>query len=127
MKKMLILALIALFYIVSSAMVPPQTVPVDNDVGYSLIANQNTSIVIILPVQSPVIAGDVNYILDRGVSVPYRGLINQDIITFNDSESFEYNLYYTIDELDLKFPTLTGFEDQPDKYPFASDLGLRHS
>jgi hypothetical protein len=127
MKKMLILALIGLFYIGISALVPPQQVVVDNDVGYSLIMDQNTSVVTILPVQSPVIAGESSYLLARGVSVPDKGLISSDIIVYNDPESFTCNRYYAIEKFDLKLLTLTGFENQLDKYPFASDLGLRKS
>lgn len=98
----------------------------DKDVGYSLTIDQN-NIVTISPVQSPVIAGEVSYLLDRGVSVPYKGLINSDMIVYNNEESFPYYIYNSIDRLDLKLPTLTGFENQIDKYPFASDLGLRKS
>ena len=100
---------------------------VDKDVGYSLTIDQNQTVVTILPFESPVISGEVNYLLDRGVSVPDKGLTNQDILIFNNAESFECNLYYTIERIDLKLPTLTGFENQIDKYPFASDLGLRQS
>jgi len=127
MKKMLILALIALFYIVSSALTPPQTVPVDQDVGYSLIANQNTSVITILPVQSPVIAGEVSYTITRGSSVIDKGLINSDAIVYNHQESFTCNTYYTIDRLDSKLPILAGFENQiknpPGRNSMSTDLG----
>jgi len=120
MKKMLILALITLFYIVSSALVPPQTVPVDKDVGITCVITD------IHQMQTPVIAPcEMNYQLARGVSVPDKGLISSDAITYDNQESFTCNTYYTIDRLDLKLPTLAGFENQIDKYPFASDLGLR--
>lgn len=127
MKKMLILALIGLFYIGISAMVPPQKVVVDNDVGYSLVANQNTSVVTISSIQSPVIAGEVSYLIVRGVSVPDKGLISSDAIIYNDQESFTCNKYYSIERIDLKLPTLIGFKSEIDKYPFASNLGLRKS
>jgi len=100
---------------------------VDKDVGYSLTIKQNQTVVTILPFESPVISGEVNYLLDRGVSVPDKGLINQEIIVYNEEENFQCNIYYTIERIDLKLPTLTGFENQIDKYPFASDLGLRQS
>lgn len=118
MKKMLILALIGLFYIGISALIPPQKVVVDNDVGYSLTIDQNTNQMIAV---SP--APVMDYQIVRGVSVPYKGLISQDALITYNQESFECGIYYTIDRIDFKLSTLTGFEDQPDKYPFASDLG----
>lgn len=123
MKKMLILALIGLFYIAVSALVPPQTVPIDNDVGYSWVATQNMTAETIIPFQSPVIAGEVSYMIVRGVSVPDKGLISSDALITINQESFTCENYYTIDRIDLKLPLLTGFENQIDKYPFASDLG----
>lgn len=117
MKKMLILALITLFYIGISALVPPQKVVVDKDVGYSLTIDQNIPQTVFL---APAIT---DYQIVRGVSVPYKGLIDQDALVTYNQESFECGIYYTIDRIDFKLPTLTGFESQPDKYPFASDLG----
>lgn len=98
----------------------PKAERVVTDVGYSLTIDQNVPVMIAV---SPV----MDYQIIRGVSVPYRGLINQDALITYNQESFECNIYYTIERIDLKLPTLTGFENQPDKYPFASDLGLRKS
>lgn len=124
MKKMLILALIGLFYIACSVMIPPQRTVVDNDVGYSLsVADQNTTPEIILSIENP-----ASYILiDRGVSVPDKCLISSDAIVYNEIEDVEWVLCNKNEWSELKLPTLQGFENQPDKYPFASDLGLRHS
>lgn len=99
------------------------------DVGYSLTANDQ---IVTVAIDSPVpvllnAENEVQTIIDRGVSVPYKGLINQEIMIYNEVEKFQCNTYYTIERIDLKLPTLTGFEDNPDKYPFASDLGLRKS
>jgi len=61
----------------------------DKDVGYSLTIDQIENVVTILPVQSPVIAGEVNYLLDRGVSVPDKGLMSKDIEIRNNKEKFQ--------------------------------------
>lgn len=121
MKKMLILALIALFYIGASVLTQPQNVVVDDDVGicYALPTDQASDMVM--------------YVADNSIlSMPdyrslYSGVEKPEIIVYNDSENFQCNTYYTIDRIDLKLPTLPGFDNQIDKYPLASDLGLRES
>jgi hypothetical protein len=94
---------------------------VDKDVGYSLTIDQNITIMNTIPVEP------LSILLSRGVSVPDKGLISSDALIVNNQESFTCSIYYTIDRIDLKLPTLNGFENQIDKYPFASDLGLRKS
>jgi len=127
MKKVFVMLFsLLLIAFLSTAFNSPGKKAIDKDVGYSLTIDQN-DIVTIPSVQSPVIAGEVSYLIARGVSVPDKGLISSDAIIYNDQESFECNLYYTIDRIDLKLPVLPGFENQPDKYPFASDLRLRKS
>lgn len=84
MKKMLILALIGLFYIGISAMVPPQKVVVDTDVGYSLAIDQNVTFMNTIPVTQT-----ESILLDRGVSVPYRGLMNESISINFKSHNFQ--------------------------------------
>ena len=98
-------------------------IALDNDVGYSLTIDQD------LTVNSPaaMIGENVCITIDRGVSVPYKGLTKSEAINYENKKDFECNVYYTIDRFDLKLPILAGFENQPDKYPFASDLGLRYS
>jgi hypothetical protein len=126
MKKMLILALIALFYIGISAMVPPQKVVVDKDVGIIYVSPSIQA--------TDVIINETNYTMTNNL-ITYMpesrsivsGVEKSDLIVYSNEETFECNIYYTIDRIDLKLPTLTGFENQPDKYPFASDLGLRKS
>ena len=53
MKKMLILALLALFYIAASVTIPPQTVVVDDDVGVCYIVNADESVQSINVMQTP--------------------------------------------------------------------------
>ena len=120
MKKFFAFGLIALLFAMVQFVVPPQTVPTNRDVGYSLTIDQNIPQTVFL---APAVA---DYQISRGVSVPYKGLTN-DVLTFSDELSFECNLYYTIEKIDSKLPTLAGFESQPDKYPFVSDLGNRKS
>jgi cbb3-type cytochrome oxidase subunit 3 len=128
MKKVFVMLFsLLLIAFLSTAFNSPGKKAHDKDVGYSLTINDQNNIVTIPSVQSPVIAGEVSYLIARGVSVPDKGLISSDAIIYNDQESFECNLYYTIDRIDLKLPVLPGFKNQPDKYPFASDLGLRES
>lgn len=65
--------------------------------------------------------------IDRGVSVPYKGLIKSDAQITNDTQKFECNIYYTISQIDLKPDILAGYRNEIDKYPFAADLGLRYT
>jgi hypothetical protein len=120
MKKLFVMFFSVLLVAFLSSSFTDTKIAPDKDVGYSLTINQITTVSFEVPTIQPVFI-----LLSRGVSVPYKGLTNQDILTFNNFQSFECNLYYTISRLDLKLPTLTGFESQPDKYPFATDLGFR--
>lgn len=80
---MLIIALIALFYIAVSAMAPHQTVPVDKDVGYSLTIDQNV-------LQFDVIVCNAeNYQITRGVSVPCK-ISTMDAITYFNTEKTNF-------------------------------------
>jgi len=56
---------------------------VDKDVGYSLTLDQNVTV--IPTIESPVISGESSILLTRGVSVPYLGLINQDVTVINNN------------------------------------------
>jgi cbb3-type cytochrome oxidase subunit 3 len=79
MKKIFVmLFLLLLVAFLSTAFNSPGKNAFDKDVGYSLTIDQN--IVTISPVQSQVIAGEVSYLIARGVSVPYRGLIISESI-----------------------------------------------
>ena len=68
------------------------TALVDQDVGYMLtISDQNT--VTVPTIQNPVIAGEAFYLIDRGVSVPYRGLmISENVCNYNQIESIQLYL-----------------------------------
>ena len=98
----------------------PEKKLLDKDVGYSLTIDQNTQMSAITADQQ------MSILLERGVSVPYRGY-SKDIITFYNRLSLECNLYYTINEIDSKLQVLTGFKNQPDKHRFAADLGTWYS
>jgi hypothetical protein len=89
MKKMLILALIGLFYIGISALIPPSQVVVDNDVGYSIVINQNANVVTMPQIQNPVITGESSYLLVRGVSVPDKGLSNDTFYVNFKNQTFQ--------------------------------------
>ena len=125
MKKFLIFGLIAIFLTAFTSMLPTEVSSVDNDIGYSLTIDQDVTV---MPtIESPVLSGESFILLERGVSVPYLGLINQDMMIVDNKEDFTCNRYYVIERIDLKLPTLIGFKGHPDKYPVASDLGLRKS
>lgn len=66
------------------------------------------------------------YLIARGVSVPYKGLI-KDVEIYNSITDFQCNICYTISKVDLKPDILNGFRQEIDKYPFAGDLGLRYA
>ena len=76
--------------------------------------------------QSPVIAPCESYQIARGVSVPVKTLI-LDCITYDDFQSYECNIYYTISRMDYKPDALAGYPKQIDKYPFSGDLGVRYT
>jgi hypothetical protein len=119
MKKMLILALIALFYIVTSALVPSNTVPVDQDVGIvcTIADNHQMPNVVISPCES--------YQVARGVSVPCKYLMSEAII-FDDLSDFRCYDYHTIQTPIFETETLPGYTQRIDKYPLEI-LGLRQS
>jgi hypothetical protein len=93
---------------------------VDQDVGivYAINDVHQMPNLIVAPCESIQIA--------RGVSVPYKYLIS-DAITFDDYQSYECNIYYTISRTDYKPAALAGYPKQIDKYPFSGDLGLRYT
>jgi hypothetical protein len=86
--------------------------------GYSINDVHQMPNLIVAPCESIQIA--------RGVSVPYKYLIS-DAITFDDYQSYECNIYYTISRTDYKPAALAGYPKQIDKYPFSGDLGLRYT
>ena len=89
MKKIFVMLFsLLLVAFLSTAFNSPGKNAFDKDVGYSLTIDQN--IVTISPVQSPVIAGEVSYLIARGVSVPYRGLIISEPACFIDN----YNQFW---------------------------------
>ncbi len=120
MKKFLALGLLALLFVALQFMVPTNPVPVDNDVGITCTISDYQSI------QTPVITMPESIQIARGVSVPDKYLIT-DAIIFDDEISYECNVYYTISRTDYKPDKLAGYPNSIDKYPFASDLGLRQS
>jgi hypothetical protein len=81
-----------------------------------VVANENSQsqTVVWLCTSTP----GVNFNASVGVS---------DAILFTDTPSVECNIYYTIEEIDLKPRLLNGFKNEIDKYPFASDLGVRYT
>jgi hypothetical protein len=76
--------------------------------------------------QNPIIAPCESYQIARGVSVPILYLIS-DCITYDDFQSYECNIYYTISHTDYKPDALAGYPKQIDKYPFSGDLGVRYT
>ena len=88
MKKFFMMALaVLLVAFLSSSFTNHKTV-LDNDVGYSITIDQNITVVTMPTISVPVISGEYFILLDRGVSVPYKGLINQDAITYNNKNQF---------------------------------------
>ena len=59
---------------------------VDNDVGYSLTIDQNTTVIPTISV--PVVSGESFILIDRGVSVPYLGLITSESMIYNNNFRF---------------------------------------
>ena len=98
--------------------------------GYSsaTVVDQDVGIVCTISdvhqMQNSVISSCESIQIARGVSVPCKYLIS-DAITFDDFQSYECNIYYTISRTDYKPDALAGYPNLIDKYPFASDLGLR--
>jgi hypothetical protein len=99
---------------------------VKHDLAYSM--NSPPGEVIIVSIETPtfqVVQTPVSDIqIARGVSVPIKFLIS-DAIIYDDFQSYECNIYYTISRTDYKSDALDGYPNQIDKYPFASDLGNR--
>jgi hypothetical protein len=122
MKKLFALVLTFLLFAAVGAMVSMERAPVDNDVGICYLA----------PIDQ---ASDVvMYIADNNtISMPeYRspivsGVEKPDIVIYNDEENFQCSDYSAIQNFDYKPDLLSGFRNEIDKYPFASDLGLRKS
>ena len=83
MKKFFVMLFsLLLIAFLSTAFNSPGKKAHDKDVGYSLTIDQN-NIVTIPSIQSPVIAGEVSYLIARGVSVPDKGPITSEIILPN--------------------------------------------
>ena len=86
MKKFFVMCFsVLLVAFLSSSFTNTKTI-LDNDVGYSMTIDQNTTVTKIFQVPVPVIPGESFILIDRGVSVPYLGLINQDAITYYNSK-----------------------------------------
>jgi hypothetical protein len=97
-----------------------QPLLVEDDVGIVYtIADNHT-------MQNPVIAPCESYQIARGVSVPCKTL-TMDCITYDDFQSYECNIYYTISQTDYKPNALADYPKQIDKYPFSGDLGVRYT
>jgi len=80
MKKFFVMLFsLLLIAFLSTAFNSPGKKAHDKDVGYSLTIDQN-NIVTIPSIQSPVIAGEVSYLIARGVSVPDKAPITSEII-----------------------------------------------
>jgi len=91
----------------------------EDDVGIVYSIADNTS----MPIAT--LAENEQIQIARGVSVPDKGLISYDCIVFEDKTNYQCNIYYTISRTDYKPNELDGYPNLIDKYPFASDLGLR--
>ena len=87
MKKFFVLTLMTFAFLLAQLALPPEVVAVDNDIGYSLTIDQNATVIPVFTIQSPVISGEVNYLLDREVSVPLK-YPSQETITNNNIEQF---------------------------------------
>ena len=86
---------------------------IDKDVGYSItLSDQNVDITTVFLVQYSVVFCEVCILLDRGVSVPYKGLIY--IATYNQFNSYVKNTIIT-----------KKYHDSENMYLFACDLSNR--
>ena len=100
--------------------------------GYSsaTVVDQDVGIVCTISdvhqMQNSFIAPCESIQIARGVSVPCKYLIS-DAITFDDFQSYECQIYYTISRTDYKADISPGYPKQIDKYPFSGDLGVRYT
>jgi hypothetical protein len=62
----------------------------------------------------------------RGVSVPYRGLINE-YLKYNYIIKFTCNRYYTISQTDYTPRLMAGIRTERVTTRFATDLGVRYT
>ena len=95
---------------------------IDNDVGYSVIA-LDQDVTVINNFQVAVVPQiESQTVIERGVSVPDKGLVSTEMILLNNISSFENTDNNSV--YDYKAPprTLDGVNQDIDKYQ-ASDLG----
>jgi hypothetical protein len=104
MKKMfaLIMAVLMVSFL-STAFSPDKRVCVDNDIGYSLTINHDITVSTIVPIECPVLSGEMmNYQIARGVSVPLKGP-NQEFISILNIKYNQYQeeslIYYDSNQL----------------------------
>jgi hypothetical protein len=64
--------------------------------------------------------------IERGVSVPYRGLINE-YLKYNYRINFTCNRYYAISTTEYEPQLMPGFRTERLTNRFATDLGVRYA